>query len=50
METGSCMTKLSVKSINCHFETAGGDNPNVVQAAIDVQRFGADGVTIHPRR
>ena len=23
--------------------------PNVVQAAIDCQRFGADGITIHPR-
>ena len=23
--------------------------PNVVQAAVDVQLFGADGVTVHPR-
>ena len=45
------MTKLSV-NIN-KFATIrnsrGGDNPNVVKAAIDVQRFGADGVTVHPR-
>jgi len=27
----------------------GGNNPDVVKAAIDVQRFGADGVTVHPR-
>lgn len=27
----------------------GGDNPNVLKAAIDAQRFGADGVTVHPR-
>jgi len=27
----------------------GGNNPEVVKAAIDVQRFGADGVTVHPR-
>src|SRR5215210_3116928 len=27
----------------------GGNNPDVVQAAIDAQRFGADGVTVHPR-
>jgi len=45
------MTKLSV-NIN-KFATLrnsrGGDNPNVVQAAIDAQRFGANGVTVHPR-
>jgi pyridoxine 5-phosphate synthase len=27
----------------------GGNNPDVVKAAIDAQRFGADGVTVHPR-
>ncbi len=27
----------------------GGNNPDVVKAAMDVQRFGADGVTVHPR-
>ena len=26
-----------------------GNNPDVVKAAIDAQRFGADGVTVHPR-
>ncbi len=45
------MTKLSV-NIN-KFATLrnsrGGDRPNVVQAAVDAQRFGADGVTVHPR-
>lgn len=45
------MTKLSV-NIN-KFATIrnsrGGNNPNVVKAAIDAQRFGADGVTVHPR-
>ncbi len=45
------MIKLSV-NIN-KFATIrnsrGGDNPNVKQAAIDAQRFGADGVTVHPR-
>ncbi len=46
-----CMTKLSV-NIN-KFATLrnsrGGNNPDVVQSAIDAQRFGADGVTVHPR-
>jgi pyridoxine 5-phosphate synthase len=27
----------------------GGNNPDVTKAAIDAQKFGADGVTIHPR-
>jgi pyridoxine 5-phosphate synthase len=44
-------TKLSV-NIN-KFATLrnsrGGNNPDVVKAAYDAQRFGADGVTIHPR-
>ncbi len=26
----------------------GGNNPDVVKAAVDAQRFGADGVTVHP--
>lgn len=44
-------TKLSV-NIN-KFATLrnsrGGNNPDVVKAAIDAQKFGADGVTVHPR-
>ncbi len=27
----------------------GGNNPDVVKAAMDAERFGADGVTVHPR-
>jgi pyridoxine 5-phosphate synthase len=45
------MTRLSV-NIN-KFATLrnsrGGNNPDVLRAAIDAQRFGADGVTVHPR-
>ena len=45
------MVKLSV-NIN-KFATLrnsrGGNNPNVLKAAIDAQLFGADGVTVHPR-
>lgn len=45
------MTKLSV-NIN-KFATLrnsrGGNNPDVVKAAVDAQLFGADGVTVHPR-
>ena len=45
------MTKLSVNinKIATLRNSRGGHNPNVVKAAMDVQRFGADGVTVHPR-
>lgn len=45
------MTKLSV-NIN-KFATLrnarGGNNPDVLKAAVDIQRYGADGITVHPR-
>ncbi len=45
------MTKLSV-NIN-KFATLrnsrGGNNPNLIKVAIDAQKFGADGITVHPR-
>lgn len=45
------MTKLSVNinKIATLRNSRGGDMPNVVQFAKDIQRFGAEGVTIHPR-
>ena len=45
------MTKLSVNinKIATLRNSRGGDTPNVVQFAKDVQEFGAQGVTIHPR-
>lgn len=45
------MTKLSVNinKIATLRNSRGGDMPNVVQFAKDVQNFGAEGVTIHPR-
>ena len=45
------MTKLSV-NIN-KFATLrnsrGGNNPNLLQVAQDAERFGAQGITVHPR-
>ena len=45
------MTKLSVNinKIATLRNSRGGNNPDVVKAAMDVERFGADGVTVHPR-
>ncbi|MGB5262267.1 MAG: pyridoxine 5'-phosphate synthase [Lutimonas sp.] len=45
------MTKLSVNinKIATLRNARGGDFPNVVQTAIDLQDFGAQGITVHPR-
>lgn len=45
------MTKLSVNinKIATLRNSRGGDVPNVVQFAKDIQEFGAEGVTVHPR-
>ena len=45
------MTKLSVNinKIATLRNSRGGNNPDVVKAAMDAQSFGADGVTVHPR-
>ncbi len=44
-------TKLSVNvnKIATLRNARGGDVPNVVQVALDCERFGADGITVHPR-
>jgi pyridoxine 5-phosphate synthase len=45
------MTRLSVNinKIATLRNARGGDNPNLVQMAKDCERFGAQGITIHPR-
>ena len=45
------MTKLSVNinKIATLRNSRGGDLPNVVKAALDAERFGAQGITVHPR-
>jgi pyridoxine 5-phosphate synthase len=44
-------TKLSVNvnKIATLRNSRGGNKPDVVKAAIDCQKFGADGITVHPR-
>lgn len=44
-------TKLSVNinKIATLRNSRGGNNPDVIKAAIDCQKFGADGITVHPR-
>ncbi|TDB66075.1 pyridoxine 5'-phosphate synthase [Arundinibacter roseus] len=45
------MTRLSVNinKIATLRNSRGGDNPNVVKVALDCERFGAEGITVHPR-
>jgi pyridoxine 5-phosphate synthase len=45
------MTKLSVNinKLATLRNSRGGNNPDLIKAAVDVQLFGADGVTVHPR-
>ena len=45
------MTKLSVNinKIATIRNARGGDNPNLIQVAKDCEKFGAQGITVHPR-
>lgn len=45
------MTKLSVNinKIATLRNSRGGNNPNLVKVALDCERFGAQGITVHPR-
>ena len=45
------MTKLSVNinKVATIRNARGGNNPDVKQVAIDCERFGAEGITVHPR-
>lgn len=45
------MTKLSVNinKIATLRNARGGSNPDVVKVALDAERFGAEGITVHPR-
>jgi len=45
------MTKLSVNinKIATLRNARGGDTPNVVEAALNIERFGGQGITVHPR-
>jgi pyridoxine 5-phosphate synthase len=45
------MTKLSVNinKIATLRNSRGGNNPDLIKTAIDIQNFGAEGITVHPR-
>lgn len=45
------MTKLSVNinKLATLRNSRGGNNPNLIKSALDIEQFGADGITVHPR-
>ena len=45
------MTKLSVNinKVATLRNSRGGNKPNVLQVALDCEKFGAQGITVHPR-
>lgn len=40
---------VNVNKIATLRNSRGGNNPDVLKAALDIERFGADGITVHPR-
>jgi len=40
---------VNINKIATLRNSRGGNNPDPVQAAVDIQRWGADGITVHPR-
>ena len=45
------MTKLSVNinKLATLRNSRGGNNPDLIRSAMDIERFGTDGITVHPR-
>ncbi len=45
------MTKLSVNinKLATLRNSRGGNNPDLIKSTMDIERFGADGITVHPR-
>ncbi|MFN6375314.1 MAG: pyridoxine 5'-phosphate synthase, partial [Chitinophagia bacterium] len=45
------MTRLSVNinKIATLRNSRGGNNPDLIKVALDAERFGAEGITVHPR-
>lgn len=45
----SCKLSVNINKIATLRNARGGNVPNLLQVALDIQRFGAHGITIHPR-
>lgn len=40
---------VNINKIATLRNSRGGNNPDLIKAALDIERFGADGITVHPR-
>jgi pyridoxine 5-phosphate synthase len=49
LETVNPKLSVNINKIATLRNARGGNNPDVVKTAIDCQRFGAEGITVHPR-
>lgn len=45
----SAKLSVNINKIATLRNSRGGNNPDVIKAALDIERFGADGITVHPR-
>ena len=46
---GNTRLSVNINKFATLRNSRGGNNPNVVKAALDAERFGAQGITVHPR-
>ena len=44
-----CKLSVNVNKIATIRNARGGNNPNLIQVVKDIERFGAEGITVHPR-
>ena len=49
MNQNSCKLSVNINKIATLRNARGGNVPNLIQVATDIQKFGAQGITIHPR-
>ena len=45
----ACKLSVNINKIATLRNARGGTIPNVVKAALDIERFGGEGITVHPR-
>ncbi len=45
----SVRLSVNINKIATLRNSRGGNNPDVIKAALDIEQFGADGITVHPR-
>jgi pyridoxine 5-phosphate synthase len=45
----ACKLSVNINKFATLRNARGGNNPSVLQAALDIEKMGADGITVHPR-